>query len=150
MGKVTKKTRKKGAGRPLFGKKTVVSVLANLDQAFAIGCTDKEACGYADISLDALYRYERKHEAFRNRKQLLKEKPILQARTTVVKGLENDKEFSLKFLERKKRHEFSPHSTVIIDDGKGVLTEERKLEIAGALANWNKQFKGDKKEEKTK
>ena len=125
-------------GRPMFDGKNKKDVLSKLEEAFAQGCTDEEACIYADISLSALYRYEEEHLEFRERKQLLKQKPILLARTEVVKGIEGDKEFALKFLERRKKSEFAPHSTSIVDDGKGILTEERKAEIAGALENWTK------------
>ena len=66
------------------------------------------------------------------------------ARIEVVKGIRGDKEFAFKFLERKRRDEFGPHSTAIVDDGKGVLTKERKKEIATALANWEGKWKTTK------
>lgn len=110
--KKTKKTRKapvkkrrKGAGRPT---KFTAQTLAKLDEAFAIGCSDREACVFADVDPRNLYRYQEKHPEFRQRKELLKEKPILLARWELVKGLKNNPELCMKFLERKLRKEFGP------------------------------------------
>ena len=41
------------------------------------------------------------------RKELLKEKVILAARQSVFRGFAEDSNLALKFLERKKRDEFS-------------------------------------------
>lgn len=92
------------AGRPPKVDKFVVD---KWEQAFAIGCTDSEACAYADVSRDLLYDYQKKHPEFIDRKNSLKERPILKARQEVVKGLSNNPELALKFLERKKKDEFS-------------------------------------------
>lgn len=92
------------------GRPTVMTkdVIAKLEQAFAIGCTDLEACLFAGVSKDALYYYQHKNPKFTERKEQLKETPILKARTSVVNKLEADAELALKFLERKKKDEFSP------------------------------------------
>lgn len=77
-----------------------------LEQAFAIGCTDEEACSYAEISPDQLYYYENKIDnKFRVRKQELKQKPILKAKQTIVKGLD-DPTHAKWYLERKLKKEF--------------------------------------------
>src|SRR5918998_4282646 len=68
------------AGRP-----TVITpeILAKLEYVFSLGGTDKEACFFADIGLETLYRYQRNHPEFGERKELLKSNPILKARTTL-------------------------------------------------------------------
>lgn len=77
-----------------------------LEQAFAIGCTDKEACAYAEITEDQLYYYENTiNTQFRVKKHELKEKPILKARQTVVKALDNPKDAQW-YLEKKLSDEF--------------------------------------------
>jgi hypothetical protein len=81
-------------------------VLQKLEQAFSIGCTDEEACDFADIADRTLYYYQEKHPEFLQRKQRLKRKPILKARLSVVNGLTKDSALALRFLERVRRDEF--------------------------------------------
>lgn len=77
-----------------------------LEQAFAIGCNDKEACAYAEITVDQLYYYTREvNKEFQARKEELKEKPILKAKQTVFKGLD-DPIHAKWYLERKAKAEF--------------------------------------------
>ena len=100
-----KKTGKHPGGRPGTVTKEVV---AKLEQAFAVGATDLEACFFAGISKDAFYRYCDKHEEFRERKEALKQKPVLLAKTNVIKKLQAaDIDTSKWYLERKAKKEFS-------------------------------------------
>ena len=80
--------------------------LTKLEQAFAIGCNDKEACAYAEITPDQLYYYTREvNPEFQAKKEELKEKPILKAKQTIFKGL--DDPINAKwYLERKAKAEF--------------------------------------------
>jgi hypothetical protein len=105
----------------LGGRPTVMteSVLGKLKEAFMIGCTDTEACLYADINPDTLYDYQKKNEWFSELKKQWKENPVLKARTTVYKNLD-DKETAMKYLERKKKDEFSLRSEVTGADGEAV------------------------------
>lgn len=82
-------------------------VIAKLEEAFALGCTDLEASLYANIAPATLYNYQEKNQGFLERKTQLKETPILKARATVIKALESSPELALKFLERRKKDEFS-------------------------------------------
>ena len=102
---------KNKGGRPTVMTETV---LAKLEEAFALGCTDKEACLFADISPDALYKYQRANPEYIKRKEALKETPVLLARTTVVKAVKDNPTMAFQFLERKKRDEFGPHQKVDI------------------------------------
>jgi len=85
------------------GRPTVVTdvVLAKLEAAFSMGCTDNEACIYADIHPSTLYEYQNKTPGFAERKVLLKEKPILRARVTVIESLKKDVGSAWKYLEKK-------------------------------------------------
>jgi hypothetical protein len=87
----------------VFTKQT----LQKLEEAFSMGCSDLEACLHANISKSALYDYQEANPEYKHRKELLKEKTILLARNEVIKGLTNNPEFSLKYLERKRKAEFS-------------------------------------------
>ena len=71
-----------------------------------MGCTDLEACLFADISKTALYDYQQTHPEFAERKEKLKETPILLARTTVIRSL-NQPQSAQWYLERKKKNEFA-------------------------------------------
>jgi hypothetical protein len=93
-------------GRRQFDGKNEATVLQKLDIAFSMGCTDEEACLFANISKSALYEYQKKKPEFLEQKELSKFKPILKARMTVVDNLDKDPNFAFKFLERKKRDEF--------------------------------------------
>jgi hypothetical protein len=69
------------------GRPTIMTpeTLQKLEDAFALGCTDLEACVYADISKSTLYNYQEQHPEFVERKEELKEHPVLLARQTVIK-----------------------------------------------------------------
>lgn len=85
-------------------------VVKKLEEAFLLGCSDVEACLYADISKQTLYDYQARFPEFVDRKEELKANPIFIARKTVVKEIAEKGELALKFLERKKKDEFSTSS----------------------------------------
>ncbi len=105
--------RKRPEDRVKMGRPTVVTpeVLAKLEHAFGIGCSDKEACLYAGISMDALYNYQNRRPDFGEWKALLKEKPVLKARSVVVNSL-SDPETSKWYLERKTKGEFNARAAL--------------------------------------
>lgn len=93
------------AGRPTVMTDDTVN---KLEQAFSLGCSDTEACLFADISRQTLYDYQKIHPEFIDRKALLKDKLILKARTVVAEALNNkDKDTAKWYLERKRKDEFS-------------------------------------------
>jgi hypothetical protein len=96
--------KKNSVGRP-----TIMTdlTLQKLKEAFAFGCTDEEACYYAEIGKSTLYNYQNDNPEFLEQKEALKQRPILLARQEVIKGLEGNPELALKFLERKRKSEFS-------------------------------------------
>lgn len=106
-----------------MGRPTVMtdSVVEKLEYAFALGCSDEEACFYADIHKQTLYNYQDKTPGFIDRKQALKSRPIFVARESVVKGLRNP-DLALKFLERKAKSEFSLRQELTGADGKDLPT----------------------------
>lgn len=82
-------------------------VLQKVEYAFSIGCTDKEACLYANIAPSTLYKYCQDNTEFSERKELLKDKPVLAARMAVVKAIEaGDTKMAWSYLERKRPEEF--------------------------------------------
>lgn len=101
------------AGRPTIMDQNTVN---KLEEAFALGCSDLEACLYADISKQTLYNYQDKHPEFVDRKAKLKETPVLLARQEVVKGMKGNPELAMKYLERKRRKEFGTRVDITSDD----------------------------------
>jgi hypothetical protein len=91
------------AGRPT---KMTPETIGKLEEAFSMGCTDLEACLFADIEKTTLYKYQQDHPEFINRKEKLKENPVLKARQTILDNLE-DPTNARWYLERKKKDEFS-------------------------------------------
>jgi hypothetical protein len=64
--------------------------LAQLEEAFVIGCTDIEACAYADINPSTLYRYQDKYPKYSKRKEALKSMPTVKARKRIVQDIESE------------------------------------------------------------
>ena len=91
-------------------------VMKKLEQCFSLGSSDLEACIFADISPATLYNYQKEHPEFLERKQLLKEKPILKARNTIVKSLDDPK-IALEYLKAKCKSEFGQRMEITGTDG---------------------------------
>jgi hypothetical protein len=95
--------RYRDSGRP---SKVTPQVLAILEDAFLIGHTDTEACLIANIDPATFYRYCKVNPDYARRKEELKENQFAIARRTLMKGVKENPELALKFLERKKKSEF--------------------------------------------
>lgn len=80
-------------------------VLRKLERVFAYGGTDAEAALYAGISESTLYDYCQKNPQFSERKKLLKTNPILKARKTIYKNLDQPAT-ARWYLEKRARLEF--------------------------------------------
>lgn len=104
-------------GRPTVMTENVVN---KLEEVFAIGGTDAEACFYANISKQTLYDYQEKHPEFIDRKEALKEKPFLKARQTIVKSLDNP-QYAFEYMKRKKKNEFSERQEMTGAEGKDLI-----------------------------
>ena len=105
-------------GRPT---KMIPEVVSKLEQAFLMGCTDEEACVFADISRAALGRYEEKHPKFRDRKWTLKSNPSLLARQVILDALKNnDLATAHKVLDRKEGRKLAVTGR---DDGPVQITK---------------------------
>ena len=115
-------TKNKG-GRPTKMSKETI---AKLEEVFSLGGSDSEACFYANISKQTLYNYQKENPEFVDRKEALKEKPILKARQTVVKALDDPKDAQW-FLERKRKEEFSLRQELTGAEGESL--DPIKIEI---------------------
>ncbi len=116
------------------GRPTVMSedVIRKLEEVFAIGGSDEEACFYANISKPSLYDYQKKHPEFTDRKEALKEKPILKARQTVVKSLDDPNQ-AFRYLEKKRRKEFGNSLDLTSDNKSLAPTDDQKKLVDVAI-----------------
>lgn len=110
--------KKNKGGRPTLRSPEKVK---KLEEAFALDCTIKEACFYADISIQTYYDWLLKKPELVERFEALRQKPVLTARTTLVKSLSTDVEMALKYLERKRKAEFSTRSELTGEDGTKLI-----------------------------
>ena len=76
-------TKNKG-GRPT---KMTPETVQKLEDAFIKGCTDTEACCYAEVSIRTLYDYCEKYPEFSHRKELLKDDPTMKAKFIIYDEL---------------------------------------------------------------
>ena len=113
-------------------------VIAKLEEAFAWGCTDIEACLWANIATPTLYLYQEKHPEFIERKEALKENPVLLARKSVVRQLQRDGKLAMDYLSRKKKDEFSNRNELTGKDGESLgvtISAEQAEQLIRARAN---------------
>lgn len=73
-----------------------------------MGCTDEEACLFADISKPTLYAYQEREPEFLNRKEVLKSNPVMKARLVLLDALaDNDVNTAHKIIDRKEGSKLS-------------------------------------------
>lgn len=121
--------KKKEVGRPVV---ITPSTLRKLEEVFALGGTDEEACLFGGIGKTTLYEFQKKNPEFQERKEALKQSPILKARKAVIEAFEDNPDLALKFLERRKKDEFSPR-TEQTHSGQVQVTESAKESLLQKL-----------------
>lgn len=134
------KTEPNPIGRPtVFTPETI----SKLEQVFALGGTDLEACFFAGIGKTALYNYQNENPEFVERKEALKEKPFLKARQTIISALDNPVHAQW-YMERKKKKEFALRIENTGADGKDLvpLTPEQQEKLNGLLIAKNGDISG--------
>lgn len=127
--------KKKKSGRP---PKIDDGVLAKLDYAFGIGCSDIEACLYADISSSTLYRYFENNPEYRKHTMELKNKPVLKARVASDKLIESGDPVHVRwFLERRKSDEFTARHDISVESTGSLSIESRSDALSEFLSRFN-------------
>jgi hypothetical protein len=105
MTKKKPKSEHKKVGRPTVMTPEIVN---KLEQAFANAFTDEQACIFADISKPTLYEYIKENPSFSDRKEQLKKRVDIKAKTQVIEAIKNgDMPTAKWWLERKCKDEFS-------------------------------------------
>ena len=126
---------KKKVGRP---EKITGIVLGKLEDAFSIGASDRQACKHAGINPDTLYNYQKRHPEFVERKEMLKENPILKAKYAVYKGLDDPK-IALEYLKLRD-DDFSTKLKQEINNKNGItitVADDRHQRMMNDLQNAN-------------
>jgi hypothetical protein len=104
-----------------FNAKMTPLVVSKLDEAFLQGHTDAEACLMVGISPATFYRYLERNPEYGERKELLKNQPIIKARQTINRAIETNPDIAFKFLERKKKDEFGVRTEVDVTSAGGRI-----------------------------
>ena len=104
--KTTQATKPKKSGKKV-GRPTVFTpeVIRKIEEVAALDGSVEEMAYYAGIDRGTLYKKLETDETFFHRIQHLRERPVLKARQTVVKSLD-DPNHAFKYLERKRKKEF--------------------------------------------
>jgi hypothetical protein len=118
------------------GRKPAITptVLVKLREAFLMGCDDLEACTFAGIAPATLYAHQKGNQTFSEWKEALKRTPFLKARKAIVNELEHNPEFAMRYMERKKKHEFAPQAKLTIDDQRETLDDETRELMSGTIS----------------
>jgi len=112
--------KKRPHGRPTMTDDKIRKLM----QIFAMDGTIKEACYYAKISVSTYYKWIENKPELKEEFDRLREKPVLKARQEVIKGLDNDKHFSLSYLKSKRPAEFGDTLKVENSDQLGATDGE--------------------------
>lgn len=90
-------------------------VIHKIEEVAALDGSVEEMAFYANVHRGTVYRWLKENKEFSDRIEALRQDPILKARQTVIKSLDDPNQ-AFKYLERKRPAEFSPmqkleHST---------------------------------------
>jgi len=107
---------KRKVGRPT---KDTPEVRAKLEEAAALDASVEEMAFYANISRETYYEIIKKDTVFSDRIAALRQRPVLKARQTIAKSLDDPKNAQW-YLERKRKNEFASRSEVSGPDGGAI------------------------------
>lgn len=114
-------------------------IVRKLTEAFKLDVTVQEACLYAGIAKDTYYRKLKDSKKFSDEMEQARMYASLVARKSVIRQMQKDGNLALKYLERKRREEFSTHytrndrATIEIDlvaEGQSRLSPKTRKAIA--------------------
>lgn len=95
------------------------NTVKKLEEAFSIGADIPAACFYADISRQTYYNWIDSFPELKEKFDRLREKPVLKAYQGVFKGLD-DPELALRYLEKKRKAEFSTRQEITGANGESL------------------------------
>lgn len=92
------------AGRP---RANIEQYLTNIQPYLEVGCSLYEACLHGCVPYTTVIDYQKNDDEIRKKIERMSNVPILTARQSVVGSMAENAELALKYLERKKKDEFS-------------------------------------------
>lgn len=120
-------------GRPT---KMTHELIAKLEHAWSMGCSDSEACLYADIVPSTLYRYCESNPEFSERKEMLKSRIVFKARKAMDDLLDSTDE-TIKHkaaVDVLNRYDGKPKERIDLTSPDGSLTPNVIRIVACAAA----------------
>ena len=108
--------------------------LEKLILACSAGRDIKNACQWAGVTSEEFIEHCRVNVGFSDYCESLKENPVTEAMITLSGGIKSDPDLALKYLERKKKDEFSLRTEFTGKDGKDLLP----VPILNGIADDNK------------
>jgi hypothetical protein len=96
--------------------KRTPEIIRKIEEVAALDGSVEEMAYYAGVHRDTMYLWLKEDSEFSDRIAELRERPVLKARQTFVKALD-EPEYALKYLERKKKKEFSTRTELTGADG---------------------------------
>lgn len=115
------------------GRPTIMTpeTIAKLEEAFANGASDLEACFYAGIGKSTLYNYQVEFPEFLERKEGLKDMIKYRARKNIAdKITAGDIDTSRWYAERRLKDEFSARTEQTGANGMPLIPEKADKELA--------------------
>lgn len=107
---------KREVGRPTVRNE---EINRKIEEAAALGSSIEEIAFYINVWRSTLYRWMAEDPELKDRIEELQEKPILKARQTIIKSLDNPDD-ARWYLEKKKKREFG--NSVDITSGGEKIT----------------------------
>jgi len=80
-------------------------VIRKIEEVAALDGTIEEMAFYANVHRATIYRWLKEDSEFSDKINALRQRPVLKARQTVVKSLD-DPNYAFKYLEKKRKKEF--------------------------------------------
>lgn len=101
--------------------------LTNIQPYLEVGCSLYESCLHGLVPYTTVVDYQKNDEEIRKKIERMQNMHILRARESVVNGMVENPDLALKYLERKKKDEFSLRNenvnTLKNEDGEALKIE---------------------------
>lgn len=102
---------------------------SNIEPYLKEGCSLHEACLHGEIPYTTMKDYYDKDDQVRKKIERLQNMPILAARRSVNLAMQDNGDLALKFLERKKKDEFSTRTEQNLGGQKDGVPIENKFVV---------------------
>lgn len=101
--------------------KLTPEIIVKLEEVAELDGSVAEMASYCDVSRETIYQWLKKDKKLSDRIERLRERPILKARRTINKKMEDSYANAMDYAKRKRKKEFGDSSTVEITTPKPLL-----------------------------